>query len=206
MKKIMKNILYLILWAFCLFPLSSSSQNIDVNILNDLNPRHPTSEYWIQTTNSAYWIPAGFIGGTLVYGLIKKDRQEKIKGYEAFLSVGSAIAVTEILKPLIHRTRPADAYPDKIFTNSPTHGGSFPSGHATLAFSTATTIALQYKRWYIVLPAYLWAGSEAYSRMYLGKHYPTDVLAGIGIGVGGAYFSHWLTKKIFREKQPIKIE
>ncbi|MEO9022697.1 MAG: phosphatase PAP2 family protein [Ginsengibacter sp.] len=206
MEKLMKNILHLLVCAFCLLPLGSSSQNIDVNILNDINPNHPTSQYWIQTTNSAYWLPAGFMGGTLLHGIIKNDRHEKIKGYEAIISVGSAIVVTGILKTVINRTRPADAYPDKIFTNSPTHGGSFPSGHATLAFSTATTIALQYKRWYIVVPAYLWAGSEAYSRMYLGKHYPTDVLAGVAIGVGGAYFSHWLTKKIFREKKPIEIE
>jgi len=33
---------------------------------------------------------------------------------------------------------------------------SFPSGHATLAFATATALALDYKKWYVVVPAYLW--------------------------------------------------
>jgi membrane-associated phospholipid phosphatase len=206
MQKMMKNILYLFVFVICFFPLKSNSQNIDVNILNDLNPRYPTSQYWIQASASAYWIPAGFTVGTLAYGFIKNDRHEKIKGYEAFISIGSAIAFTEILKPIVRRARPADAYPNEIYTNSPTHGGSFPSGHTTLAFATATTIALQYKKWYIVVPAYLWAGSVGYSRMYLGKHYPSDVLAGAAIGIGGAYMSHWLTKKLFKEKKPIKIE
>jgi len=61
-------------------------------------------------------------------------------------------------------------------------------------------LALDYKKWYIVVPAYLWAGSVAYSRMYLGKHYTSDVTGGMIIGIGSGYLSHWLTKKLFGKK------
>ncbi len=176
---------------------SGHSQNLDVDILKGINPRNPNSQYWIQTSSSAYWAPAGFSVGTLALGLIHKDRKEKIRSYEAFISIGGSALISEVIKITVNRTRPADRYPTEIFVNSPTHGSSFPSGHTTLAFATATTIALQYRKWYVVVPAYLWAGSVGYSRMYLGKHYPSDVLGGAIVGMGGGFISHWLTKKIF---------
>ena len=75
---------------------------------------------------------------------------------------------------------------------------SFPSGHATLAFATATTLALEYKKWYVVVPAYLWAAGSGFSRLYLGEHYTTDVIGGAVIGTGSAFISHWITHKIFK--------
>jgi membrane-associated phospholipid phosphatase len=196
-KKIVRVLLvYIITYSFS---THAAAQNLDLDILKSINPQNPNSQYWIQTSGSAYWVPAVATVGTLVYGFIKNDEGEKVRAYELFISVGGAIAVTELLKPIINRERPADAHPGIIFANSPTHGGSFPSGHTTLAFSTATTLALEYKKWYVVVPAYLWAGSVGYSRMYLGKHYPSDVVAGAAIGAGSAFLSHWLTKKLFKK-------
>jgi membrane-associated phospholipid phosphatase len=189
-----------------ILPVKPYAQNIDIDILKSINPRYPTSQYWIQTSSSAYWVPATFVVGSLAYGFIAHDYKEKVRGFQSLISVGTAIAFTEILKPIVHRTRPGDAYPNEIFPNSITHGSSFPSGHTTLAFATATTIALEYKRWWITIPAYLWAASVGYSRMYLGKHYPSDVLAGAVIGVGGAYLGRLLTRKIFKDKHLLKTQ
>ncbi|ULT24063.1 phosphatase PAP2 family protein [Sphingobacterium sp. E70] len=47
-----------------------------------------------------------------------------------------------------------------------------------------------YSKWYVVAPSLLWAGSVGYSRMYLGVHYPTDVLAGAVLGLGRPL--HWM--------------
>ena len=76
---------------------------------------------------------------------------------------------------------------------------SFPSGHTSLAFTTATALSLKYPKWYIIAPSYLWASSVGYSRMNLGVHYPSDVVAGALLGAGSAYVTYivndWFWKK-----------
>jgi membrane-associated phospholipid phosphatase len=177
---------------------TGAAQSIDLSILESINPRHPNSQYWIETSSSAYWIPAAACFGTLAFGLLRNDKYFKVKAFELFVAVGGGILITEVIKPIVNRTRPEDAYPGLIFTSSPTHGASFPSGHATLAFSTASMIALEYKSWYVAIPAYLWAVTVVCSRMYLGKHYPSDVLSGSVIGIASSHAARWLNKKIFK--------
>jgi membrane-associated phospholipid phosphatase len=194
------NIFWFLIIFLSLKPEIPFAQNLDVNILKAINPVNPNSVYWEQTSTSAYWVPGVILLGSLGYGFLEKNKQIMQNGYELLINIAVSQLISEALKISINRERPADKYPTEIFASSPTHGGSFPSGHTSLAFATATSIALDYKKWYIVVPAYLWAGSVAYSRMYLGVHYPSDVLGGIIIGIGSGYLSHWLTKKLFKDK------
>lgn len=184
---------------FSLSPVTGQAQNIDLDILKSINPKSPSSDYWKVTSSSAYWFSGGVSLGTLATGYIKKDKKLQRNGYEMLISIGSGTLVSEILKSAFNKTRPADKYPNEVFVSRPAHGRSFPSGHTTLVFAAATSVVLQYKKWYVVVPACLWAASVGYSRMYLGKHYPSDVLAGAVIGIGAGYFSHWLTKKVFKK-------
>ena len=69
-------------------------------------------------------------------------------------------------------------------------GPSFPSGHTSGAFATATILSLEYPKWYVIVPSYLWAGTVGYSRLHLGVHYPTDVLGAMVVGAGSAYLSY----------------
>lgn len=95
------------------------------------------------------------------------------------------------LKYSVNRERPYIAHPDlnvdPAFYES---SASFPSGHTSLAFSVATSLSLTHPKWYVIAPAYLWAGSVGYSRLNLGVHYPTDVLAGAVLGAGSAYLTY----------------
>jgi membrane-associated phospholipid phosphatase len=192
---------YIILFVLASANVSGlKAQNLDVNILKDINPGKPTSQFWVQTSNSAYWAPGIVSFGSLAYGLIEKDKIAQRHAYETFINLAISSVVLEAVKITVNRERPAEKYPGIIFAHSSTHGKSFPSGHASLAFATATTLALDYKKWYIVVPAYLWAGSVGYSRLYLGMHYPSDVLGGAIVGTGSGYLSHWLSKKLFKEK------
>lgn len=175
------------------------SQNIDVDLLRKMNASNPSGQvYWLQTSNSVYWAAPTMSAGNLAYGLLYKDKKAIKNSFESALSFGICLAVSGGVKSLVNRQRPSQAYPELIRSNTYSEGKSFPSGHTTLAFATATTLALEYKKWYITLPAFAWASSVGYSRMRLGRHYPTDVAAGAVVGIGSAYLSHWITKKIFK--------
>ena len=67
---------------------------------------------------------------------------------------------------------------------------AFPSGHAVAAFATATVLMLSYRNWSLCSSALLGALLIAISRLYLGQHYPTDVLAGmvLGAAIGAACY------------------
>jgi membrane-associated phospholipid phosphatase len=189
----------LLLFLFaCSIPVKIYAQNWDVDILKSINPSHPNSQFWRATSASTYYFSASVGFGTLIYGIAGDNVQARQHAFELFLNYGISTLASEALKISINRTRPADRYPGEIFVSSPIHGKSFPSGHETLAFSTATSLALEYPKWYVIVPAYLWAGSVGYSRLYLGKHYPSDVLGGAVIGIGSGYVSHWLTRRIFK--------
>lgn len=193
-----KKILVLLVFQLSFAGSFSYAQNLDVDILKSINPGHPNSLYWRNTSASAYYLPGVAAFGTLIYGFADHTEQAKQNATELFISVGASTLINEGLKFSFHRERPADRYPGIIFVSSPVHGKSFPSGHTALAFNTATTLALDYPKWYVVAPAFLWAGSVGYSRMYLGKHYPSDVLGGAVVGIGSAYVGHWLNKQIFK--------
>ena len=178
--------------------IPAHGQNIDIDLLKSINPSHPHSAILKTTGQSAYYLPVGFAAGSIGYGIISKDKKLRERGYELVLSMGLSAIITQSLKYTIDRERPADRYPNDVFVEKPVHGRSFPSGHTTIAFAAATTVTLQYKKWYIAVPAYLWAGAAGYSRIYAGEHYPSDVLAGAAVGIGSAYLAHWISGKLFK--------
>jgi len=86
---------------------------------------------------------------------------------------------------------------------------SFPSGHATTAFTIALIVAymINKKGWSLILP--LFALLAAYSRVYLGQHFPTDIFAGMCIGILSAILSLLVYRKFLRyvnKKTVLKTE
>jgi len=134
-----------------------------------------------------------------ITGLSKGDRELQIKSLETGASVIIATSLSLSVKYIVKKPRPYVSYPDYILKKG--HGGalSFPSGHTTTAFATATSLSLAFPKWYVVVPSYAFASAVAYSRMHLGMHYPSDVLAGIVIGIGTSFLTFqsdkWLNKK-----------
>ncbi len=177
------------------------AQNWEVNLLNDINPQNPSSGYWQKTSSSTYAISVGVPATQLIVGFIKKDKKLQNKGWETVGGLAINTIVTQGLKYTINRERPYEKYPLLIYPYEIENGKSLPSGHTSTAFSLATSLTIQYKKWYVVVPAYVWASSVGYSRLYLGEHYPTDVLAGAAIGAGSAWLSHYLNKKYFSKKK-----
>lgn len=108
-------------------------------------------------------------------------------GASGALVLGSAVAVAAFaadtasfgVKDLFHRTRPFEAHP-QIHPLYAVHSSSFPAGHAATAFAGATVLAYVVPRAAPLL--LLVAAAIGFSRVYVGVHYPTDVLGGAAIG------------------------
>ena len=94
--------------------------------------------------------------------------------------VWTADLITMGLKPIIDRPRPFETHPDVDPLLGGTLGSSLPSGHAATSFAGAVVLGAVYRPglpYFLVL-----ATATSYSRVYLGVHYPFDVLAGAAIG------------------------
>jgi undecaprenyl-diphosphatase len=187
--------------VFILFiSLNTHAQNWEVNLLNDINPQQPSFGFWQKTSASTYSVSVGVPATQLIVGFIKKDKKIQRQGWQTVGGLTINTIVTQGLKYTIKRDRPYEQYPLLINPYNIETDKSFPSGHTSTAFSVATSLSLQYKKWYVVVPVYAWASSVGYSRLYLGEHYPTDVLAGAAIGAGSAWLSQYLNKKLFTKK------
>jgi membrane-associated phospholipid phosphatase len=203
----MRNSLILII---VLFSFKSFSQNGDINLLKKINGSYTHSGGKVMTfvTNSVDYGGIGLPVGLLVTGLIRKDKAMTMNSYELISATLVGSILTTTLKLSIDRTRPFVTYPNDIVKYTKGGSHSFPSGHTSMAFATATSISLMYPKWYVIAPSFLWASSIGYSRMYLGVHYPTDVLAGAILGAGTSIGSHYLfnyIKKKQAAKQPEKL-
>lgn len=149
-------------------------------------------------SNSEYAVGVAVPLGLCAVALMNKKMSTLEKGVNISFAVILNTATTYVVKRVVDRPRPSVTYPDiQAFETEKQY--SFPSGHTSNAFCIATSLSLNYKKWYVVVPAYAWAASVGYSRMHLGMHYPTDVMAGAILGAGSAYATYqvnkWLKKK-----------
>jgi undecaprenyl-diphosphatase len=98
------------------------------------------------------------------------------------------------LKKAVMRPRPFLEIPALEPLIKRPKGFSFPSGHTTLAFAVAFIISRILPKRYSI-PAFLMAALVAFSRLYLGVHYPTDILGGICIGYVAGMITDFLYKR-----------
>jgi undecaprenyl-diphosphatase len=103
----------------------------------------------------------------------------------ALTAFGIELPVYKVVKQAVKRNRPCEIVPAVHRRVRPSDRFSFPSGHTAGAFVMATLVAGLFP---VLFPlAAGWALAVGFSRIYLGVHYPTDVLAGMSIGILSAF-------------------
>jgi len=128
--------------------------------------------------------------------LLLREGTDYSDAYRLTMAQGTTYGLVLGLKHAVGRPRPfvhralssrsshySDSRQDDAFT-------SFPSGHAALSAALVTSWGLSHPKWYVWGPGSVWAVGVSLSRLYLGVHYPSDVLVGMSLGVGVAVLVH----------------
>jgi undecaprenyl-diphosphatase len=109
------------------------------------------------------------------------------------IAIALADGVAQLLQGVVGRRRPplvTSAIEPLIRVPD---AGSFPSGHASTSFAAATVLALILPRFGV--PLLLLAAAVAYSRLYVGVHYPLDSLGGLAVGVTCGLLVHTVARR-----------
>lgn len=156
--------------------------------------------WWL--SNKIIWAPFYLV---LLFLLVRKYGWESIA---LILSLAILIALSDqvsgFIKDLVARPRPSHSptIQDQVYTLNGYRGGNygFVSSHAANSFALAFFLSYFLRSTYKFLPFVLfgWAFAVAYSRIYLGVHYPGDVIVGAVLGVSLAWIVVW-AYKIFRK-------
>lgn len=137
-----------------------------------------------------------WIGLTLVLLVLRKTRR---LGVRCAVAIIVGFVVTNlIIKNLVARVRPYELIQGLECIVPKADDWSFPSGHTTNSFACAWVLFRETPK-KCGVPALILAILIAFSRLYVGIHYPTDVLAGIVFGIASACFSLWCVPKLERK-------
>jgi membrane-associated phospholipid phosphatase len=193
---------YTFIFIFLMVHFYTHAQNLDIDILKKLHTQRNTKldKSFCFISNANTYVHVGLPVAYYSFGLIKKDSVAKRRALQTFVGMGINAGATYFLKKAINRDRPPTQYPTLIDPLEERYFFSFPSGHTSTAFQSATAFSLYAKKWYYVVPAYSYATAVGYSRLHMGVHFPSDVFVGAILGTASALISNKATRFLQQRK------
>lgn len=172
----------------------------DESVFKIINESHSDfmDTVMIFMSNKFVWIP---LYAFLIWKIYKAN-QKTIKAaiiYVVLSVVWADQISSSLFKPLVKRLRPSHVEAFQSWIHIPNGAGGqygFCSSHAANAFALAMCYFLLTRNKYISIPLFIWAAIVSFSRIYLGVHYPLDVITGAFVGISGAI----LLKKLVYDK------
>lgn len=137
-----------------------------------------------------FWLALAAILGAWIW-------RERGRALRMIVALAAAVAASDLLcyrviKPFFHRLRPEFVLPDVVLRAGHHGRYGFPSNHAANSFAAATLLAAFYPR--LAAPAFLLAAFIGYTRVYVGAHFPLDVVGGAAIGAAIGGLVAWLCR------------
>ncbi|MEM9663979.1 MAG: phosphatase PAP2 family protein [Bacteroidota bacterium] len=181
-----------------------TTQSLDVRLLQDLYHAPSPVLRGAMNVTQATANPLLLTAPALQWGVALADGGPAVEAaYRTSVAWVATTGLVLLLKPIRPRLRPYRAVPG-IRSRSERYNErgeivgrfSFPSGHTALAFGLATSWTYSRPGWLVAAPAFTWATAVGLSRVWMGVHYPSDVLAGALLGTGIAALVHTLGDRI----------
>jgi membrane-associated phospholipid phosphatase len=166
--------------------LKTGAVGWDLSLFRKLN-EVPAAAASVLTPLSHVFLPAGIITVillTVVY-VVARNRSV-LPAATGAVAAGIAWALANAAKAIANRPRPYEVMADAVLRQQPAHGTSFPSSHTAITLAVAIALVPFLAR-PLAAAGIGYAVLIGWSRVYLGVHYPLDILggAGIGLAVGG---------------------
>jgi membrane-associated phospholipid phosphatase len=164
-------------------------------IANDESVLHQVPASWhstsINISNGTLYGLGATAGGIFITGLVRHDDHAIDTGIRSAEASVDSVILYAALKAILARQRPYTGEGEGKFFSGNWTAGSFPSGHATLAWTLATVMAREYPNWPMRVLMYSAALAVSTTRVTGGVHFPSDVFSGAVIGFGvGTYVAH----------------
>jgi membrane-associated phospholipid phosphatase len=167
---------------FLVWYIDGPAKNVILSVQSDWGLRVAT----VITAMGYGLVDAAIAGALLVIGLKAGRPREAVAGRLGLLAVIIASLSGQLFKHLFCRARPLTEKSGQFFVEFPCLGKgagfiSFPSGHSVTAFALAFVLSRAYPRYALLF--YGLAVLVAVTRVYLAKHFPSDVVAGAAVGI-----------------------
>lgn len=184
-------------------------ERLDKDLFLFLNDIHNSVADFLMfyITDTEFWFPFYGILLIVMFWKLKWDALPIVIGIIATLVISDQVT-SGFMKPFFERFRPCHDPGIKHLVHLVDDCGApygFASGHASNSFGLATFLWLTLRdKWAPVVWMFAWAVLVSYSRIYVGVHYPADVIVGALVGVLAAYIIYklyeWILPKIKKTK------
>ena len=162
--------------------LKTGTTGWDESLFRILN-QVPAAAASVLTPLSRLFLPAAIIAAAVLAVIYVVARNRGVMPVAAgAAAAGLAWALAHVAKAIADRPRPYEVMAGAVLRQQPAHGTSFPSSHTAVTLAVAIAL-VPFLAWPLAVAGIAYGALTGWSRVYLGVHYPLDILGGAGNGM-----------------------